>query len=124
VNKILEQYLCCIVNYQQDDWLDFLPLAEFAYNNTIHSSTKQTLVFSIYDHHPWADPFQVKDVGNLVAEDLAAHLATIHDELVFQLYEAQECYKDYADCNRKIHPNFHMCHFYDGTYKQIDHQAS
>ena len=30
VNQILEQYLCCIVNYQQDDWTDFLPLVKFA----------------------------------------------------------------------------------------------
>jgi hypothetical protein len=47
-------------------------------------------------------------VGSPAAEDLAAHLAAIHDELAFQLYEAQDRYKDYADRNRKIHPNFHI----------------
>jgi transposase InsO family protein len=40
VNQILEQYLRCTVNYQQDDWMDLLFLAKFAYNNTMHSSTK------------------------------------------------------------------------------------
>jgi transposase InsO family protein len=40
MNQILEQYLRCTVNYQQDDWTDLLSLAEFAYNNTLHSSTK------------------------------------------------------------------------------------
>jgi transposase InsO family protein len=34
VNQILEQYLCLYINYQQDDWVSLLPLAEFAYNNT------------------------------------------------------------------------------------------
>jgi hypothetical protein len=47
-------------------------------------------------------------VGNPAAEDLAAQLATIHDELAFQLYEAQDHYKDYADRNWKLHPNFHI----------------
>ena len=43
-----------------------------------------------------------------VIEDLAAHLVAIHDELRFQFYEAQDRYKDYADRNRKIHPNFQI----------------
>ena len=58
-------------------------MAEFAYNNVIHSSTKQMLFFSNYGHHPQADPFQVKDVGSPAVADLAAHLAAIHDELAF-----------------------------------------
>ena len=33
VNQTLEQYLEAYCNYQQDNWSDLLPLAEFAYNN-------------------------------------------------------------------------------------------
>ena len=88
MNQILEQYLCCTINYQQDNWTDLLHLAEFAYNNTLHSSTRQTPFFSNYSHHPRVDPFQVKVMGSPAAEDLAAHLITIYDELAFQLYEA------------------------------------
>jgi hypothetical protein len=36
------------------------------------------------------------------------HLAAIHNELVFKLYEAQERYKDHTYCNKKIHYNFHI----------------
>jgi hypothetical protein len=115
VNQIFKQYLHCTINYQQDDWTDLLPLVEFAYNNTLHSSTKQTPFFSNYGHHPRADHFQIKDVGSPAAEDLAAHLAaihnelaSIHNELAFQLYEAQDRYKDYADRNRKLYPNIHI----------------
>jgi len=39
VNQILKQYLRMFVSYQQDDWSKWLPMAEFAYNNTTHSST-------------------------------------------------------------------------------------
>jgi transposase InsO family protein len=85
MNQILEQYLRCTVNYQQDDWTDLLSLAEFAYNNTLYSSTKQTPFFSNYGHYPRTYSFQIKDVGSPTTENLATHLAAIHDELAFQL---------------------------------------
>jgi hypothetical protein len=43
VNQELEQYLRVFVNEGQDDWDELLPMAEFQYNNHIHSSTQQTL---------------------------------------------------------------------------------
>ena len=42
VNQELEQYLCLFMNERQDDWDDLLPMAEFQYNNHVHSSTCQT----------------------------------------------------------------------------------
>ncbi|MBW0556820.1 hypothetical protein O181_096535 [Austropuccinia psidii MF-1] len=48
VNQLLEQYLWTYVSYHQDDWCTWLPLAEFAYNNAKHSSTKQSPFFTIY----------------------------------------------------------------------------
>src|SRR3954453_18286229 len=55
VNQVLEQYLRCFLNYQQDNWLELLPLAEFAYNNSAHSSTNLTPFFANYGFHPAAD---------------------------------------------------------------------
>ena len=42
VNQELEQYLQIFVRERQDNWYTLLPLAEFSYNNHIHSSTQQT----------------------------------------------------------------------------------
>ena len=42
VNQELEQYLHLFMNERQDDWDDLLPMAEFQYNNHVHSSTHQT----------------------------------------------------------------------------------
>jgi transposase InsO family protein len=42
VNQEMEQFLRTFVNERQDNWDDILPMAEFAYNNRIHSSTKHT----------------------------------------------------------------------------------
>jgi len=39
VNQELEQYLHVFVGERQDDWYSLLPLAEFVYNNHVHSST-------------------------------------------------------------------------------------
>ena len=45
VNQELEQYLRLFVNQRQDDWTDLLPLAEFQYNNHVHSSTQHPPFF-------------------------------------------------------------------------------
>ena len=41
VNQELEQYLQLFINQRQDDWVGLLPLAEFQYNNHVHSMTQQ-----------------------------------------------------------------------------------
>ncbi|KAK9407778.1 Tf2-1: Tf2-1 [Crotalus adamanteus] len=38
-NGMLEYYIHCYINYQQDNWSDRLPFAEVAYNNSMHNST-------------------------------------------------------------------------------------
>ena len=35
INQEVEQYLWLFVNYQQDDWTEWLPLVEFSYNDKI-----------------------------------------------------------------------------------------
>lgn len=42
VNQVLEQYLRCFVNEQQDDWAQWSATAEFSYNNALHESTGVT----------------------------------------------------------------------------------
>ena len=36
VNKEIKQYLWLFINQCQDDWLEWISLAEFSYNNRIH----------------------------------------------------------------------------------------
>src|SRR5258707_11072475 len=42
VNQAIEAYLQGFVSHCQDDWADWLPLAKFAYNNRVHSTTHHT----------------------------------------------------------------------------------
>lgn len=41
-NQTLKTYLRAYCSYQQDDWNDFLPLAEFSFNSLENASTKLT----------------------------------------------------------------------------------
>ena len=52
VNQELEQYLRLFVNERQDDWGELLPLAEFQYNNHVHSATQQTPFMLDSGRHP------------------------------------------------------------------------
>jgi len=52
VNQELEQYLRIFVGERQDNWYTLLPLAEFSYNNHIHSSTQQTPFLLDTGRHP------------------------------------------------------------------------
>jgi hypothetical protein len=51
-NQTLEHYLRCFCGDNPESWLGSLPVAEFAYNNTVHSSTGQTPFFVIQGMHP------------------------------------------------------------------------
>lgn len=108
VNQVLEQYLRCTINYQQDDWTNLLPLAEFAYNNTVHSSTQQTPFFANYGYHPRLDTFDFSKVDNPAAEDMANRLSELHAIMKAQLKKAQERQKINADVYRKEQPQLNV----------------
>ena len=48
----MEQYLRAFVSHQQDDWSDWLPMAEFAANNQEYETTQTTPFFAYVGHHP------------------------------------------------------------------------
>ena len=52
VNQEIETYLRVFINHCQDDWADWLPITEFAYNNHIHSSTHCTPFELDTEQHP------------------------------------------------------------------------
>jgi len=52
VNQSLECYLRNYCNYKQDNWEEMLPMAEYAYNNSLHSTVKMTLFFATCGYHP------------------------------------------------------------------------
>ena len=52
VNQEIEAYLWVFMSHRQDDWADWLLLAEFAYNNKVHTATCRTLFELDTRQHP------------------------------------------------------------------------
>jgi hypothetical protein len=52
VNREVEKFLRMFMNLQQDDWVDWLPLTEFTYNNAVHEVTGETPFFLNQGRHP------------------------------------------------------------------------
>ena len=48
----MEAYLRAFVNFEQNDWVRLLPMAEFAYNNAKNASTDHTPFELNYGYHP------------------------------------------------------------------------
>jgi hypothetical protein len=112
-NQTLEQYLRCFINYQQDDWVDFLHLAEFSYNNSIHSSTGYSPFFANIGYHPrWSMIKDPEISKNPAAEDHLHQLQDIQRKLSLHLHDAQVAYKKLADKHRldssMVEPKFRI----------------
>jgi len=50
-NQTMEQYLRAFCNQEQDNWVELLPLPEFAYNNSMHASTRMTPFWALYNRN-------------------------------------------------------------------------
>ena len=105
-NQTLETYLRAYCSYQQDDWVDYLPLAEFAFNNLENSSTKITPFYANYGFHPTFEPRLTTDVTTPAAHDLASRLSIIRDELSAELTAAQTAMATYFNRHRSPAPTF------------------
>ena len=51
VNQVFEHYLRTYYTWDQDNWVELLPFAEFCYNNTVNSATRLTPFFAAYQQH-------------------------------------------------------------------------
>ncbi|MBW0488281.1 hypothetical protein O181_027996 [Austropuccinia psidii MF-1] len=91
------------VSYHQDDWHTWLPLAEFAYNNTEHSSTKQTTFCTIYGRNTSFDSIHISQ--DSPAGKLSTKLQSVKQIFKEELEPAIRRFKKYADINRKIPPH-------------------
>ena len=107
-NQTLEQYLRCFTTYHQDNWTALLPFAEFAYNNSVHASTKMTPFFANYGYNPRFNPGVPTDTVNPSAEKHILEIIAIQEFLKITLAEAQTNYKKYADRHRSVPPEYEV----------------
>ena len=66
VNQCLEVYLRCFVHSCPTQWKQWLSLAEFWYNNSIHSATGKSPFLVLYGYEP-------KHFGISAGDSVATH---------------------------------------------------
>jgi hypothetical protein len=127
VNKALKNYLRSYINYAQDDWVDWLPDAEFAANNFVNQSTGMTPFFANHGYHPrtGAEPpgtYEATTNAEMEAADKIVERAeAVRLWLQDQLAWAQEEYERYANAHRQPHPEYRVG---DQVYVDARHFAA
>jgi len=100
MNQELEQYLRMFIDHRQEQWLEWLGTAEFAYNNKVHTGTK----VSSFKANSGQDPrmgFKMRKKRRYEgAEKFAERMKNVQEEAKIALQKAQERMKRYADRER------------------------
>ena len=60
INQEIGTFLRHYVNYQQDNWMDWLAVAKFQYNDKKHVATGRTPFELNFGRHPWKGNLMVQ----------------------------------------------------------------
>ncbi|CAJ0950555.1 unnamed protein product [Ranitomeya imitator] len=96
-NQTLETYLRCFVSADQDDWVSFLPLAEFALNNRASSATLVSPFFCNSGFHPRFSSGQVESSDCPGVDTVVDRLQQIWTHVVDNLTLSQEKAQRFAN---------------------------
>jgi len=101
VNEELEQYLRIFIDHRQEQWPEWLGMAEFVYNNKAHSSTR-TLPFKVNYKQDSRMGFEGRKKGKYQgAEKFIEKIKEIQEEAKAVLEKAQEEIKKYINRKRR-----------------------
>jgi hypothetical protein len=105
-NQTLKQYLCIYCNYQQDNWSELLPLAEFAFNNALSATTGVSPFFANKGYHPNITIHPEHGLASQHACQFTVDLDDLHTMLKTKIAEAQCRYQRSADSCQLPAPEF------------------
>jgi len=101
MNQELEQYIRFFIDYRQNDWLEWLVLAEFAFNNKVHLATKVSPFITNYGRELRMRVDIRKKEKVEKAVEFAKRIKKVQEEAGAALRKAQEEMKQQADRRRK-----------------------
>jgi len=84
-------------NYQQDNWSELLPLAEFAYNNAPSATTGVSPFFANKGYYPNLIVYLEQDIASSRAYDFIVDLDELQSTLKEEIAKAQRQYQPSAD---------------------------
>jgi len=100
INQELEQYLRMFIDHRQEQWPEWLGMAEFVYNNKAHSSTRTSPFKANYRQDPRMGFEGRKKEKYAGAEKFVEKMKEIQEEAKAALRKAQEDMRKYADKKR------------------------
>jgi hypothetical protein len=102
LNQELEQYLRLYVNHMKTNWVDWLPIAEFAYNNREHLATGFSPFSLEYGRHPFVPTVpQKSSIDNPMARKFADTLSRARQHAYNALHDAAASMKRFTDQKQK-----------------------
>lgn len=105
-NQEVEQVLRAVVSYHQDDWVDWLPVVEFALNNRYKKSLKSTPFYTNYGFHPQIGSLPKIDTPVLSVEAFVSHVQQVQKDTKKALEQAALDMKRFYDRHRSKAPEF------------------
>ncbi|KAG9017981.1 hypothetical protein FRB90_012756 [Tulasnella sp. 427] len=108
VNQNVEGYLRIYCNHRQDDWDTCLPFAEFAYNNSVHSSTGQSPFMANKGYNPMFTNMPSSAQTNPNAEERLERIESLQQEIQAAMILAQAKQKEFYDRHHAAEPIFHV----------------
>jgi len=80
LNQTIEAYLRAFVSQEQDNWASLLPMAEFAYNNSVTMGNGVTPFYANYGFHPATMDPPAEGSFNPASTVYAHWMQTVHEE--------------------------------------------
>jgi hypothetical protein len=106
VNQSVELYVRTFCNYEQDDWRDLLPLAEYAYNNSVTTGTGLSPFYANYGYHPRTNWPTKEEVKNPASEVYVHYVKSVHELCKEGLEKARKRMARYYDLHVKEAPAY------------------
>lgn len=106
-NQEVEQFIRLFTVHKMDNWTLLLPMAEFAFNNTVNASMGTTPFYTNYSYHPTFNtlptPSNNPDMDKRIGE-----IQRIQDDIQASMKMAKEKQKKYYDQGRTQAPDYQI----------------
>jgi hypothetical protein len=107
VNQTIEAFLRAFINLELSNWVELVPMAEFAYNNSRTTATGHSPFYANYGFHLNSGTSQPRtDILPLSSKAYGHWMTAIHDDCRDTLEKTRETMKKYADRDRAEPPKY------------------
>jgi hypothetical protein len=106
VNQETEKYLHLFVNERQDDWYEWMALAEFTYNNRIHSATQHSLLELDTGQHPHIGTKPTWETCLEAVDEFVKCMKQATEEAKSALHQAASDMTHFYDAHQQTAPTY------------------